>query len=108
MGALTTVKFPSVQQIEGSLEEETRRFLQSSLDQLAALGIEVGAKVGHGHSEQPPKTYRITRIAPSVHGFGRCVSGVTLWCYGVQLRRDGSWGTHEHSIAQPHELTVNE
>jgi hypothetical protein len=97
---------PGIPAIEGTLEETSRRLLQSALDQLADHGIAIGAQVSLGCPGRAPKTYRITRIVPSIYGFSREPSGITLYCYGVQLRVGGSWGTHEHSIARPHELTL--
>lgn len=77
----------------------TRLWLLAKGD-LEKTGIRVHAVV----LGREGKTYRITRIAPAIYTFGDELT-LNVPCYGIQLRANGTWGTHEHWAGWPEDIT---
>lgn len=70
-------------------------------EELTKSGFIIGANVQNTDT----KVFRLTSIKPKVYSFGR-VTSADIVCYGVMLRADGTWGTHQHWVGELDKLTV--
>lgn len=88
-----------IAEIQERLARDFTRLWLLAKGDLEKTGIKVHAVV----RGREGKTYRITRIEPAIYSFDEVTLNAP--CYGVQLRADGTWGTHEHWAGWPEDLT---
>ena len=102
---------PSLTEVAERLDRTTLDMINAALSDLAAHGIEIGAVVEPVGRYTRPGRYRITNIEPWIycgnwHATSGRDAGLKLTAHGVKLRRDGTWGTHEHSLGSPTDFRV--
>jgi len=91
----------SANEIEDQLKQLVHELITEALRGLSHRGLIAGATVETLAPYASPYQYRLTRI-----DVGLRETMLSISCYGNKLRRDGTFGTHDHYVGRPRELMI--